>query len=322
MATRRQFLIAGLLSAASRSAYGQRTPVKIGMLSSRPLEESLYSRWIVHRLGELGYRDGATMTLLFRSADSVPSRFPALARELVEQKCDLIFTVGTEHAARALRDLRATMPVVMLAADHDPVERGLVASYSRPGGNFTGVYMPVDGLVTKRFELLREVVPAGKSFLMFGDPFSVEPVRAVRKAADSARISLTVVEFTEKPYDLEAGFEKGRAAKVDGLIVPPSPVFAEQVRALAGLAKKYRLPAAGFTRSADAGLLLTYSVDNRKAAAQVAELGTRILQRPGAVDIPLELPQEYELVINVTTAKALGITMPQSIMARATRIVQ
>jgi putative tryptophan/tyrosine transport system substrate-binding protein len=322
MTTRRQLLIAGLFGVASRSAYGQRTPVKIGMLSTRSLDESLYSKWIVHRLGELGYRDSAKMTLVFRSADSVATRFPALARELVEQKCDLIFTVGSEPAARALRDLRASMPVVMLAADYDPVERGLAVSYSRPGGNFTGVYMPVEGLITKRFELLREVVPAGKSFLIFGDSYSADAVRIITRAADSAGISLTVIEFTKRPYDLEAAFEKGRVAMANGLLVPASPVFAEQVRAIATLAKKYRLPSAGFTRSADMGFLLTYSVDNRKAAAQVAELGVRILQRPGMVDIPLEQPQQFELVINMITAKALDVTMPQSIMARATRIIQ
>src|SRR5688500_858672 len=184
----------------------QARPVRIGMLSARPLAESLFASGIVRALAQIGYREGAGMILEFRSADSVPDRFPKLAGELVDLKCDLIFAVGSEVVARSLRDQRATSPIVIVAADYDPVAKGIVQSMSRPGGNITGIYMHVLALVPKRLEILREVVPAASRFLVFADPFSQDQLAPLEQAAAAMRVSLTTIRFAKQPYDFSAAF--------------------------------------------------------------------------------------------------------------------
>ena len=205
--TRRHFVLVSALGAMAPSwVCAQARPVRIGMLSARPLAESLFASGIVRALAQIGYREGAGMILEFRSADSVPDRFPKLAGELVDLKCDLIFAVGSEVVARSLRDQRATSPIVIVAADYDPVAKGIVQSMSRPGGNITGIYMHVLALVPKRLEILREVVPAASRFLVFADPFSQDQLAPLEQAAAAMRVSLTTIRFAKQPYDFSAAF--------------------------------------------------------------------------------------------------------------------
>lgn len=321
--TRRQFVLVSALGAIAPScASAQARPVRIGMLSSRPLGESLFASGIVRALAQLGYREGAGMTLEFRSADSVPDRFPNLARELVDLKCDLIFAVGSEVVARALRDQRATSPIVIVAADYDPVAKGIVESMSRPGGNITGIYMHVLALVPKRLEILREVVPSASRFLVFADSFSQDQLAPLERAAAAMRVSLTTVQFAKQPYDFAAAFETGRGARVQGLILLTSPVLAGNLSKVASLAARHRLPAIGFVGTADAGFLLSYSNDNRNVPIRAAELAATILKGADPASIPIEQMSEFELVVNSKTAKALGLKIPYSVMARAARVIE
>ena len=323
MTTRRRFLLASAAGAlAPASAFAQARPVKIGVLSPRPLAESSYSPGVIQRLAELGYREGEGMIFEFRSAAGA-ERFPRLARELIDLKCDVIFAMGPEQTARALQDARSSVPVVFLAVDYDPVGKGVVGSLRNPDRNTTGVYVPQNELVAKRLEIMREVIPRARGFLALADAFSKDQIDSVSKAAEAARVQLSVIEFPKQPYDLVGAFEAGRKAKVEALIGLSSPVFAANEAAISALLLKYRLPGIGATlRGTQAGYLLGYNVDIAKVSRRAAEIGARILKGAKPAEIPVEQADEFELLINSKTARALGLKIPESVRARATRIIQ
>ena len=320
---RREFLLAGALSAiAPASALAQARPVKIGMLSARSLKESTYAGGVVRRLAELGYREGAGMVLEFRSAESFAERYPKFARELIDLKCDLIFAIGPELPARALQDARAPMPIVFFAIDYDPIEKGIVASLRKPDRNTTGFYIPANALAGKRVEIMREVVRGAKRFLVLSDVFSRDQLQAARKAAESAGVRLSVTDFSAPPYDFPAAFESGMKEGAEAFIALSSPVFAAHAPELSALALKHRLPSIGtVVQQVNAGFLISFAADPVKASARVAEIGAKIFKGATPADIPVEQAAEFELAVNAKTAKALGIKIPESVLARATRIV-
>jgi ABC-type uncharacterized transport system substrate-binding protein len=323
MTTRRRFLLASAAGAiAPHCVLAQTRPVKIGVLSPRPLATSSYSPGVIQRLAELGYREGAGMIFEFRSAGGAEG-FPKLARELTDLKCDVIFAMGPEQTVRALQDARSPVPVVFLAVDYDPVGKGVVGSLRNPDRNTTGVYVPQNELVAKRLEIMREVVPRARSFLALADVFSRDQIDPVSKAAEAARVQLSVIEFSKQPYDFVGAFEAGRKAKAEALIGLSSPVFAANEAAISALLLKYRLPGIGATLSGtQAGYLLGYTADIAKVSRRAAEIGARILKGAKPADIPVEQADEFELLINSKTARALGVSIPESVRARATRIIQ
>jgi len=324
MTTRRQFLKVGAIGTlAPAFAFAQSRPVKIGMLGPVPLARSVYSPGVVRRLAELGYRDGAEAVIEYRSSDGVVENYAKQARELIDLRCDLIIPVGTEPAVRALHDARAPMPVVFLAVDYDPLEKGVVASLRRPDRNTTGVYLPQNAMVAKRLEIMREVVPAARRYLVFSDLFTRDQLGAARKAASAAGLQLTVVEFSSHPYDFQAAFEAGRKAQVQAFMTLASPPFTAYRNALIPFLAKHRLPSiSGSLQNVEAGYLLGFNVDVNKVTRRVAEMGVSILKGAKPEDIPVEQADEFELTINAKIARALGVKIPESVRARATRIVQ
>lgn len=323
MTTRRQFVLASVLGAMAPRTFAQVRPVKVGMLVPRSITDSIYASGVVQRLAELGYRDGAGMMLEYRSSDGVADRFPSLARDLIDAKCAVIFAIGPMQAARALQEARSSVPVVFLAVDYDPVERGIVTSLRAPDRNSTGVYVPQNALVAKRMEIMREVIPAARRFVVFVDPFSRDQLDAARKSAEAAGVQLTVVEFSKRPYDYEAALATARKDNAEALIGLASPVFAADRVALAVLLTRLQLPNIGsHSQLAKAGFLLSLGVDDTKVTRRVAELGARILKGAKPSEIPVEQADEFELAINAKTARALRLKIPESVLARATRIVQ
>jgi putative ABC transport system substrate-binding protein len=321
---RRRFLTASVLSAIAPATLAQpRKSLRIGMLGPTALQRSVYVGALVQSLADLGYRDGAGMTLEYRASDGIAERYPKQARELIELKCDLIYALGPEAPARALQDARSPVPIVFLAVDYDPLEKGIVASLRQPDRNTTGIYVPQAALVVKRMEILREVLPRARSFLVLADVFSKDQLRPVRVVADAAGIRLTIVEFTDYPYDLESAFEAGRKAKVDGMIGLASPVFPQRRDEIVALLAKHRLPAIGSNPlQVEAGYLLTLGPHVGKTTRRAAEIGVRILKGAKPSEIPVEQADEFELTVNAKTARALELKIPESVLARATRIVQ
>jgi len=306
--------------AASLPVLAQGKPAKVGILVARPLAESNYVPAILRRLEELGYRDGESMTLVGRSTDGISERYPVLARELLEQNCDVVISLGI-LAARALRSAGSAIPVVFLATEGDPVKAGLVSDLRRPDGNNTGVYIPQEAMVAKRMEILREAVPVRRA-LVLADQLDKHLLQQARSSAELLKLQLTITEFSRAPYDYQGAFDAARKASVQALIMLGSGVFSTDRRVIGALLTTHRLPSIGLSvQQAEAGFLLSFSANHVKAARRVAELAVQVLKGSKPADIPVEQADEFELLINGKTAKSLGISMPQSILARATRIV-
>ena len=317
----RRRLVLAFAAAMPLGSFAQPQRPRIGILSPRSLEESVLSPHVVHRLAELGYRDRQAMTLHYKSADGRADHFPALGRQLVTAKCDLVFALGPQQAATAFRDLQSGIPLVFYAVDFDPVRAGLIKNLTRPDGPVTGVYVPQDALVAKRFELLREVVPSARRFLVLADVFTPHQLAAARTVASKSGFQLTEVEFARPPYDLESAFQAGRNANVEGVMTLTSPTLFQQAESMATLAQKHRLPSIGTGAFADRGILLGYGQHLTKGARRTAEIGVRILKGTKPELIPVEQDDEFELAINAATARQLSIRIPESLRARAVRIV-
>jgi putative ABC transport system substrate-binding protein len=315
---RRQLLLASALSAlVPLGGFAQPRPAKVGLLGARPLAESVYAGGIVRAFAELGYRD-----IEYRSADGFADRYPKLARELIDLKCALIIAFGPEQPARALQDARSPVPVVILAVDYDPVEKAIIASLRKPDRNTTGVYLPQNQMVAKRIEVMREILPAARRFLVLADIFSKDQVAAARSAAEAARVDLTLIEFATQPYDYAGGFNTARKEGAEALVALSSPVFATNAAALSALALKHRIPSIGSTvQQVATGFLLSFNADPAKATRRVAEIAVRILNGTKPEGIPVEQADEFELAVNAKTARSLGLKIPESVLARATRII-
>jgi len=178
-------------------------------------------------------------------------------------------------------------------------------------------------LAAKLLQLMREMVPKAKRFLVLADPFTNEQVEAIRQAAEQLRVEIVVETFAAPPYDLDSAFVKGRAAGVDAVISTTSPVFADLVTSTAQLAIKHRLPSAGLnTQYAEAGYLFSYGVKPDKAFIRAGDMAASILKGAKPGDIGVEQTNEFELVVNLKTAKTLGIKIPPSIAVRADRAIE
>jgi putative tryptophan/tyrosine transport system substrate-binding protein len=320
---RRRLVVAGALGAlAPAFSFAQARPVKIGMLSGSPLSKSALAPILLKALADLGYRDGAGMVLEYRHSDD-PAGYPARARELIARKCDIIFAFVSESAARALLDAHTDIPVVLLAFDYDPVEKGIVRSYARPGGNMTGVYTPVAPLTTKRLEIAQEVLPKAKRFLVLSDSYTADQLAVLRKAAEARRIQLTISEFTNSPYNFRAAFEAGRRERVDAVWLFTTPEFSQRRAEISALLLSHRQPGfSGTVMSTSPGVLVGYGHDLVKGTRRGAEIAVKVLKGASAGDTPVEQADEFELVVNLKTATTLGIKVPQSVRTRATTIIE
>jgi len=321
MTSRRQLLlVSALWVGAPAVLHAQPRTPKIGFLLAVPTTKSVLAPHVIQRLTELGYRDREGATLVHRSADGDPQRFPQLARELVDARCDLIFAIGPEHAARALQATGSSIPVVFFANDYDPLRAEVVRSLARPGKNITGVYVPEPEMVVKRFQLIREALPAARRVLVFSDPFSTDQISTAREAARAAGFEIRVLEFTKPPYDLVGGL--AGAANIDALMVMTSPALFAQLATLRAPLAKRRLPSIGTGGYVDRGILFGFGTINQQLLRRAAEMGVAILKGANPASIPVEQPREFEFAINASVAREIGIKIPEAFLARATRIVE
>ena len=322
MTTRRRFLLVSAAGAiAPACVLAQARPARVGMLTPRAKSESFFAPAILRRLGELGYREGSSLLLEYRHPDGVVERYRPLAQELVGLQCDLIFAIGPEHVAHALRDARTPAPVVFLAVDYDPLKRGIVASLARPGGNFTGVYGLNPEITLKRLEIAQELLPRATRFLVLSDAYTQDQLSELKRVADARQVQLTAVEYVRQPHEYSAAFETARQARAQALIVLTSPVFADNRATISALAMSHRLPAVGFS-TPDAAFLVGYSANAVKMGQRVAEIGVQILKGAKPADIPVEQAGEFDLQVNLKTARALGVKIPYSVLARATKLIE
>jgi putative ABC transport system substrate-binding protein len=274
-------------------------------------------------LRQLGYAEGQNLVIEYRSADGRDDRFPGLARELLALKVDVIVTRGTP-AAKAVKNATSTVPVVMMASG-DPVGVGLVTSLARPGGNITGLSAIVGELSPKRLELIREIVPGLARIAVLANT-SNDAVRRdwarIETAARSLGVQSQLLDLRESDA-LGPTFDDASARRADALVVVIDAITQANQQRIVDLAMKHRLPAIYSSREfVDAGGLISYGVSYPDLYRRAATYVDKILKGTKPADLPVVQPTKFELVINLKTAKALGIEVPPTLSARADEVIE
>ena len=328
MTTRRAFIgsLVGSLLAAPLAAETQQAGkvYRIGVLEPTSMALNAANLDAFRKgLRELGYVEGRNMMIEYRSADGRSERFPDLAAELVRLKVDVILTRGTP-AVMAAKNATGTIPVVM-AASGDPVLSGVVSSLARPGGNVTGLSAVVVEVSGKRLELIREVAPGVSrvaALFNMSNPNDALQWKETETAAPTLRVQLQLLDV-RKPGDFAGAFDAAVKGRAGALFVGLDALTWANHRPIVELAAKHRLPAIyGGREFVNAGGLIAYGVSYPHLYRRAASYVDKILKGAKPADLPVEQPTKFELVINLKTAKALGLTIPQSLLGRADEVIQ
>ena len=299
---------------------------RIGVLSlTSPSDRPPLLDAFRQRLRELGWVEGQNIVIDYRSAEGRVDRLPDLAAELVRLKVDLIVPSAGTQAATAAKNATETIPIVMIYV-RDPVGTGLIASLARPGGNVTGVSGSAGlELFAKQLELLKETVPKIRRVAILSNPdnaYHQFAIREVNVAARSLGVQLQLLE-ARGPNEFDGAFAAMAKEHVGALLVLSDAIFNSHRTRLADLAARSRLPAAyGVRESVEAGGLMSYGPSILDSYRQAATYVDRILKGAQPAELPVERPTKYELVINMKTAKALGLTIPQSVLLRADHVYE
>ncbi len=326
MNNRRGFLIAlaGVL-ALPRFTLAQQSgrTYRIGILGSSGRRTEPYYIAFDQRLRELGFAEGRNLVIEYRSSGGRIERLPELAADLARQNCDVLIAPGSEANLIAIKQATRDTPIVVMAVDYDLEATGHIASLARPGGRITGVSALQSVLPAKRLELLKELLPRARRIAVFSDAASTGQLEVARAGAKRLGVELQVLEFRRAPYDYESAFADAVRAKAEALLVLGSANFVPARPLIPELALKHRLPSI-FHHSvwADTGGLLSYGPNFSDVFRRAAEQVSRILKGAKPAELPVEQPTTFELVLNLKTAKALGITIPQSIRVRADRVIE
>ena len=274
-------------------------------------------------LRDLGYVDGQTLTIDYLSADGRADRLPALASECVRLNTDII-VVTTTPFAHAAKNATRTIPIVMLALG-DPVGTALVDSLGRPGGNVTGVTSMSPGLAAKRLELLKAAVPRTSRVLVLAylvDPIAGPQIEELKKSASSLGVQLQIRGIGTAD-DLPAAFTAGSKERAEALLVTSASIFVVHRARITELAARHRMPAMYSNRPiGDAGGLMVYDADRAGLEVATATYVDKIFKGAKPADLPIERPTKFEFIINLKTAKALGLTIPPSLLARADQVIE
>jgi putative ABC transport system substrate-binding protein len=297
----------------------------IGFLgSASPAQWSSFVAAFRKGLNEVGYIEGQNVTIEFRWAEGQYDRLPAMAAELAQRRVSVIVAAGGTAAALAARKASATIPIVFSGGD-DPVAQGLVASLGRPGGNVTGVTLFGSELMAKRVELLHEFLPkAGTIALLVSADAPADAVyeKEARRAARATRQQVKIFRVRQ-PRDIDAAVASVAQARNGALIVVPDPLFQLQRERLVAVTARYAVATLfGFREFVAAGGLMSYGPSIADAYRSVGIYTGRILNGAKPAELPVLQPTKLELVINLNTAKALGLTIPQSLLLRADEVIQ
>jgi putative ABC transport system substrate-binding protein len=272
-------------------------------------------------LSEQGYVDGKNIRIEYRSSEGTIERLPAVLRELIEMKVDVI-VAGAAPIVAAAKEATRTIPIVMVGWEYDPVAAGFVASLSRPGGNVTGVYLSSEETVGKRLELIKELLPNATSVSVLYDSFGAPQFSQLERAAKVANLRLRPVE-AHAPYDFAAAFKRLKKTDAPAAIVLFSPHFYVNRKALAEAALAQRLPTIfEIEMMVQAGGMIAYGSEPAHGWRRAGYFISRLLTGARASELPVEQPNRYRLVANLRTARAVGITIPESIQLRADEVIQ
>ena len=290
--------------------------------------ESARAEAIRLALRERGYIEGQNIAIEYRYAEGKPDRYPELAAELVRLKVDIIVT-GGDAPIQAAKNATKTIPIVMVGAGLDPVEAGLVESLARPGGNVTGITNLNRELGGKRLELLKEAVPEVRRIAVLYDPASLVTPASVREMKEVLRVAASALGLTVQSWEVRDanGFDSVFAAlnkqRPDGLYVTGGPLLNANHKRIADFALKSRLPSVYVRREfVDAGGLMSYGADIADSYRRVAYFVDRILKGAKPADLPVEQPTRFEFIINLKTAKQIGLTIPPNVLVRANKVIK
>src|SRR5215831_7211453 len=300
---------------------------RIGYLSNTDAaSESARVEGIRLALRKRGLIEGQNIAVEYRYAEGKVDRAPELAAELVRLKVDIIVVAGGDSWIRAAKNATTTIPIVMMGAGSDPIGAGLIESLARPGGNVTGITLLIGELGGKRLELFKEAVPKLAHVAVLYDPATAASLFDVKEVLPAAARAL---RLTIQPWEVRAanGFEKVFTAlnkqRPDGLYVSPGPLTLANRKRIADFALKSWLPSMYVRREfVDAGGLMSYGADLADSYRRVAYYVDRILRGAKPADLPVEQPTKFELVINLKTAKQIGLTIPPNVLARADRVIR
>lgn len=300
---------------------GQRVPT-VGVLAPQSLENNPPYKAFPERLRQLGYRDGKTIRILLRSADSKLDRLPMLAAELVAAKPDVILAINTPGAHAAIQ-ATTQIPIVMVAVG-DPVGSGFVVNLARPGGNVTGISNMIAELAPKRLAILKETVPAAKRIAVLfnpDDPITAPQLRDAERVAPSLKVEI-------RPFPVRAAaslpdtFKQMLAWRADAALWLLGQQHSFQKGSIE-LAALHRLPLmVGFPQNVEAGGLMSYTTDSLEVYGQAATYVDRILKGTSPGDLPVAQPTKFEFSVNLRTAKALGLPIPSSVLLQAVHVVK
>lgn len=306
-------------------AQGERKVWRVGLLITRrvgPLESDTFGAF-PEGMRELGYVEGKNLVIEWRSANGNADSLPALAAELVRMKVNVIVAFG-QAAIAAAQTATSTIPIVMGTAS-DPVPSRYGDTLARPGSNITGLSNFSVDLAPKQLELLHAIVPKASKVAVLVNPTSEANEAVLRNTQAAAqRIGLKILPVeAQTPQGIEAAFSLMAREKVGALIVVLDAIFIQQRLQIAELVKRHRLPAIGPNPlDVSAGLLMSYGADPAELFRRAATHVDKILKGARPADLPIEQPTNVQLVVNRTTAKALGLTIPQSVLIRADRVIE
>jgi putative ABC transport system substrate-binding protein len=327
--TRRTTLRSGIALAAMASPLAARAQ---GSASPRPEVGFLYPGSVAasklrlaafsEGLRKRGFIDGQNVAVIARMAEYDPKRVAADASELVQRKVNVILAVSPEVVQRT-RGLTSTIPIVAIDLESDPVKSGMVASLAHPGGNVTGLFFDFPEFSSKWLELLSEIIPNLNKLGVLWDPATgLVQLDALTAVAVQRGVALTVSKV-EAPSGMEAAFQATVEAEAQAILMLSSPVFGSIPKQVADLALRYRLPSITlFPEYAEAGGLIAYGTALLDLFGQSGEIVGKVLAGTNPADLPVERPSRFQLVINLHTAKALGVTVPPLLLARADNVIE
>jgi putative ABC transport system substrate-binding protein len=322
---RREFIVAlGGAAAWPAVARAQQTAMPvIGFLDAGSAAERTQQVAAFRKgLEEVGYQEGRNVALEFRWAEGHYGRFGELAADLVRRRVSVIVTPGSGTAALATKAATSTIPIVF-GTGGDPAQEGLVASLSRPGGNATGVNFFTVEVVAKRMELLRELVPTAKRIVVLVNPADPEGYQTLRDLQVAAGGEQILHREASTGLEIDTAFADMAREKADALFVGPGTFFNTRRVQLAVLAARYALPATyGVRAYPEAGGLMSYGADTLDAFRQVGVYAGRVLKGAKPADLPVLQLTKFDLVINLNTARALGLTIPPQLLARADEVIE
>jgi putative tryptophan/tyrosine transport system substrate-binding protein len=323
------FLAVALCFGLAANAHAQQAKkvYRIGYLSARGAAGESARREVIRTaLRDAGYIEGKNLVIEYRYADGERERFSALSAELIRLKVDIILVAGGDAAVRAAVDATKTIPIVMSGGGADPVDIGLVKSLARPGGNVTGLTNRTADLSGKRLELLKEVIPRLARVAVLYEPANSQSVTELKETIPpvARALGLTIHPWEiSDADDFDKTFAGLRSERADGFYVSPGALTNTHLKRIVGFALKSRLPSVYARKEyVEEGGLLCYGADSIEQYQRVVWYADKILKGVKPGDLPIEQPTKFELVINLKTAKQIGVTIPQSALYKADRVIK